>query len=149
AKPPQAASKVLTGFDLYVSLAGLIDPAKEKARLEKQLAEKTKLVQSKEAKLANEVFIARAPAEVVQIERDAVAEPRKQIAALEHPQSDADLDRADHRRHRPEHHHAESLPGGVPRATRAVIGLFSREGSFATRARATRSGRKAPKQSKV
>src|SRR5262249_19918425 len=83
AKPPQAASKVLTGFDLYVSLAGLIDPAKEKARLEKQHAEKTKLVQSKEAKLANEGFVARAPADVVQMERDSVAELRKQIAALE------------------------------------------------------------------
>jgi valyl-tRNA synthetase len=83
AKPPQAASKVLAGFDLYVSLAGLIDPAKEKARLEKQLAEKTKLVQSKEVKLANEGFVARAPAEVVQQERDSVAELRKQIEALE------------------------------------------------------------------
>jgi len=83
AKPPQSASKVLGGFDLYVSLAGLIDPAKEKGRLEKQLADKRKLVQSKLAKLAREDFVARAPAEVVEQERAAVAELQQQIAALE------------------------------------------------------------------
>jgi valyl-tRNA synthetase len=83
AKPPQAASKVLGGFNLYVSLAGLIDPAKEKGRLEKQLADKRKQVEGKKGKLANEGFVARAPAEVVQQERDAIAELEKQIAALE------------------------------------------------------------------
>jgi valyl-tRNA synthetase len=83
AKPPKSASKVMGGFDLFVSLEGLINPAKELSRLEKQLAEKFKLVQSKEAKLANESFTSRAPAEVVAQEREAVAELRKQIAALE------------------------------------------------------------------
>lgn len=82
-KPPQAASKVLAGFDLYVSLAGLIDVAKEKTRLEKQLADKRKLVQSKLGKLGNESFVARAPAEVVQQERDAVATLEREIATLE------------------------------------------------------------------
>jgi valyl-tRNA synthetase len=82
AKPPKTASKILGGFDIFVSLAGLIDPAKELSRLEKQLAEKSKLAESKEAKLSNESFTSRAPAEVVQQERDAVAELRKQIAAL-------------------------------------------------------------------
>jgi valyl-tRNA synthetase len=66
-----------------VSLAGLIDPAKEKGRLEKQLADKRKQVEAKKGKLANEGFVARAPAEVVQQERDAIAELEKQIAALE------------------------------------------------------------------
>jgi valyl-tRNA synthetase len=83
AKPPKTASKVLNGFDLFVSLAGLINPEKELSRLEKQLAEKSKLMQSKQAKLANESFTSRAPAEVVQQEQEAVAELRKQIAALE------------------------------------------------------------------
>src|SRR5262245_27493829 len=83
AKPPQAASKVMGGFNLYVSLAGLIDRNKEEARLQKQLAEKRKALEAKKAKLANEGFIARAPAEVVQQEREAVAELEKQIAALE------------------------------------------------------------------
>ncbi len=83
AKPPQAASKVMGGFNLYVSLAGLIDREKEKARLEKQLAEKRKAVEAKKAKLANEGFIARAPAEVVQQERDAVIEIENQILVLE------------------------------------------------------------------
>jgi valyl-tRNA synthetase len=83
AKPRQAASKVMGGFDLYVSLAGLIDVAKEKSRLEKQLGEKRKLVQTKQAKLSNESFVSRAPAEVVQQEREAVDTLQCEITTLE------------------------------------------------------------------
>ncbi|MCX7701004.1 MAG: valine--tRNA ligase [Gemmataceae bacterium] len=83
AKPQQSASKVHRGFTVYVSLAGLIDVEKEKARLAKQLTEKTKLLQSKEAKLANESFVARAPAEIVQQERDAIADLKQQLAVIE------------------------------------------------------------------
>jgi valyl-tRNA synthetase len=83
AKPPQAASKVLPGVDLYVSLAGLIDRDKEKGRLEKQLADKRKQRDAKAAKLANESFVARAPAEVVQQERDAIAALEREIATIE------------------------------------------------------------------
>ena len=83
AKPPQASSKVHNEFSLYVSLAGLIDIAKEKARIEKQLAEKRKHLQSGQAKLANESFVSSAPPDVVQKQRETVAETEKQIAALE------------------------------------------------------------------
>ena len=40
AKPKQAASQVTPEFEAYVSLVGLIDPAAEIKRLEKQLADK-------------------------------------------------------------------------------------------------------------
>jgi valyl-tRNA synthetase len=83
AKPPQAASKVLSGLDLYVSLAGLIDVAKEKTRLEKQLGDKRKQRDGKTAKLSNESFLIRAPAEVVQQEREAVAALDREIATIE------------------------------------------------------------------
>ena len=83
AKPPQAASKMLSGIDLYVSLAGLIDVTKEKARLEKQLADKIKQRDGKTAKLSNESFVARAPAEVVQQEREAVAALEREIATIQ------------------------------------------------------------------
>jgi valyl-tRNA synthetase len=83
AKPPQAASQVTPDFEVYVSLKGLIDVAAEIKRLEKQLAEKRKFVQSIRAKLDNASFVSKAPAEVVQGQRDQVADLQKQIAAME------------------------------------------------------------------
>jgi valyl-tRNA synthetase len=82
-KPPQSASKVADEFALYVSLAGLIDPVKEKARLEKQLTEKRKFLSDAQTKLGNESFVSKAPPEVVQENREQMADLQKQIAALE------------------------------------------------------------------
>jgi valyl-tRNA synthetase len=82
-KPPQSASRVETEFEVYVSLRGLIDVAAECGRLEKQLAERRKLLQGAEAKLQNENFVSKAPPEVVQQQRDLVADLQNQIRALE------------------------------------------------------------------
>lgn len=82
-KPPQAASHVTPEFEVYISLAGLIDVAAEMKRLEKQLAEKRKFLQSTRAKLDNESFVKGAPAEVVQQQRDLVADLQKQIETME------------------------------------------------------------------
>jgi valyl-tRNA synthetase len=83
AKPKQAASQVTPEFEAYVSLVGLIDPAAEVKRLEKQLADKRKQLDGTKGKLANEGFVARAPAEVVAQQRELVAELGKQIASIE------------------------------------------------------------------
>ena len=56
-KPPQSATHVHPDFEAYVSLAGLIDVAAETKRLEKQLAEKRKHLQSAQAKLENANFV--------------------------------------------------------------------------------------------
>jgi valyl-tRNA synthetase len=82
-KPPQAASHVTPDFEVYVSLKGLIDVAVEVKRLDKQLAEKRKFLQSIQAKLGNASFVSRAPAEVVQQQRDQVVDLQKQIATME------------------------------------------------------------------
>jgi valyl-tRNA synthetase len=82
-KPSQAASHVTPEFEVYVSLAGLIDPAAETKRSEKQLAEKRKALQNAEAKLANENFVKNAPPEVVEQQRAMIEELKKQIAAIE------------------------------------------------------------------
>jgi valyl-tRNA synthetase len=83
AKPPQAAGIVHADFEAYVSLAGLIDVGKEVQRLQKQLAEKRKHLQGTQAKLGNASFVERAPAEVVQQQRELVGELEGQIRALE------------------------------------------------------------------
>jgi valyl-tRNA synthetase len=83
AKPAQAASHVVAEFEAYVSLKGLIDPAAEKERLEKQLAAKRKHLQTTQGKLSNESFVKNAPPEVVRQQQDMVAELRNQITMIE------------------------------------------------------------------
>jgi valyl-tRNA synthetase len=83
AKPPQSAGHVHPDFEAYVSLRGLIDPAAESKRLEKQLAEKRKHLQGVKAKLDNANFVKNAPAEVVEQQRAQVTEMENQIRVLE------------------------------------------------------------------
>jgi valyl-tRNA synthetase len=83
AKPRQSATHVTPEFEVYVSLAGLIDREAEVARLEKLLAEKRKHLQAARAKLSNANFVERAPADVVQQQRDLVADLQAQIKAIE------------------------------------------------------------------
>jgi valyl-tRNA synthetase len=83
AKPKQAASQVTPEFEAYVSLVGLIDPAAEVKRLEKQLGDKRKQLDGTREKLATEGFVSRAPAEVVAQQRELVVELEKQIASME------------------------------------------------------------------
>ena len=66
-----------------MSLAGLIDVAEETARLEKQMAEKLKHLQAARGKLNNSDFVDKAPAEVVQQQRDLVEDLQKQVQAIE------------------------------------------------------------------
>jgi valyl-tRNA synthetase len=81
-KPAQAASRVVAEFEVYVSLEGLIDVDAEKKRIEKQLAEKTRHLQSAQAKLDNPSFRDKAPPEVVKQQKALVAELQEQIASL-------------------------------------------------------------------
>jgi len=83
AKPPQAAGHVTPDFEVYVSLAGLIDVDAESKRLEKQIAEKRKHLQGALAKLENPNFRDKAPAEVVAQQRAQAEDLKKQIEAME------------------------------------------------------------------
>ncbi|MSR30473.1 MAG: valine--tRNA ligase [Gemmataceae bacterium] len=81
-RPTQSASHVHQDFEVFVSLAGLIDVQVEVSRLEKLRAEKDKLLQSIMAKLSNESFVSRAPSEIVQQQRDTVADLEKQLQSI-------------------------------------------------------------------
>jgi valyl-tRNA synthetase len=83
AKPRQAATQVHADFELYVSLAGLIDVAAEVARQEKQRQQKEKSLQAAKAKLSNAGFLERASPEVVQQTRDQVADLEAQLKAID------------------------------------------------------------------
>lgn len=82
-RPKQSAAHVQPDFEAFVGLAGLIDVSAEIKRLEKQLAEKQKFLQGTRAKLENKSFTDKAPAEVVQQQRELVAELETQISVLQ------------------------------------------------------------------
>nr|WP_197256972.1 valine--tRNA ligase [Paenibacillus dendritiformis] len=67
--PGKAMTAVVTGAELYLPLAGLIDIEQEIARLEKEVEHLNKEVERVEKKLSNEGFMAKAPEKVVAEER--------------------------------------------------------------------------------
>jgi valyl-tRNA synthetase len=75
-KPEQAVSAVSSHMEIYVPLEGVIDFAKEIARLGKELKNVETDLAKAEAKLQNDAFLSRAPAEVVEKERFKVEEAR-------------------------------------------------------------------------
>ena len=64
-RPTDAAVAVLADAEVILPLLGLVDKAAEGAKLRKQLAEVDKQLAGVVAKLGNEGFTSRAPAEVV------------------------------------------------------------------------------------
>ena len=70
------------GTGVFVPLGDAIDVARECERLGAEIARLEQLVAGQERKLANEQFVARAPAEVVAKEREKLATWREQVVAL-------------------------------------------------------------------
>ncbi len=84
--PPQSAQMIVRGASLALPLAGVIDFAAERARLEKAIAAEQKEIFKIDAKLGNADFLRRAPEEVVEENQErrelAVAKLEKMTAAL-------------------------------------------------------------------
>ncbi|MGE3180389.1 MAG: class I tRNA ligase family protein, partial [Phycisphaerae bacterium] len=81
--PPNAAGKVFTGFAVYVPLEGLADLDIERKKLAKEIEETSGHIKRTEGKLANQGFVANAPAELIERERARVAELKDKLAALQ------------------------------------------------------------------
>jgi valyl-tRNA synthetase len=79
--PALSANVVLSGMEVFVDLADLIDVAAELDRKRKELEKLDALIQAQERKLGNESFVRRAPKAVVQKERDRLKELQEQHAA--------------------------------------------------------------------
>ena len=82
-KPAHAMSAVIDGVEIYLPLEGLIDTEKEIARLQKELDKLEKFAASTSGKLNNERFLSKAPAEVVQSEREKLSVTEEKISSLE------------------------------------------------------------------
>ncbi|MDF2961915.1 MAG: valyl-tRNA synthetase [Paenibacillus sp.] len=72
--PDKAMTGIVTGAELYLPLAGLIDISQELARLEKELQSLYGEVERIEKKLSNEGFVAKAPAKVIDEEKAKLAD---------------------------------------------------------------------------
>lgn len=72
--PAKAMTAVVTGAELYLPLAGLIDIEQEIIRLEKELKTLHSEVERVEKKLANEGFVSKAPAKVIEEEKAKLAD---------------------------------------------------------------------------
>ena len=81
--PPESAMALLGRLKLHIPMEGLIDKNAEKERVERELDRARKELSRSEAKLTNESFIERAPAEIVEKERLRVEESKALIARLE------------------------------------------------------------------
>jgi valyl-tRNA synthetase len=68
-KLKQTASAVVQGAEVYVPLEGLIDLDRERTRLSKEVSRLENLLTQVSRKLENPNFVSRAPAEVVEKER--------------------------------------------------------------------------------
>ena len=78
----EALTAVSSGATIFLPLAGMIDFAKETARLEKELTRLKSEVKRATGKLNNEKFIGRAPAEIVEEERRKLIDYQNQLQAV-------------------------------------------------------------------
>jgi valyl-tRNA synthetase len=85
--PETAASSQMTGargpIEVHLDVSRFIDVDAEKKRLAKQIEQWQGFVKSMEAKLTNESFVSRAPADVVQQQRDKLAETKGLIESAQ------------------------------------------------------------------
>ncbi len=79
--PTLSMTSVITGAEVYLPLADLIDLNEEHARLEKEASKLEKEVERGEKKLSNERFVANAPAEVVNSEKEKLADYKNKLEA--------------------------------------------------------------------
>lgn len=77
-----SATALVGDMEILVPMAGLIDKDAETARLNKEIEKLEKEVSRTQGKLNNEKFVGKAPAEVVQKEKDKLADYEAALAKL-------------------------------------------------------------------
>ena len=80
--PAPAGIGVAGPVEVFLLMSGLVDLANERERIAKELAKVEGWLKGASAKLANEKFLANAPAEVIQKQRELQAENEAKVAKL-------------------------------------------------------------------
>ena len=81
--PATSVSFMVSGAEVFVDLAGLIDVEAEIERKTKELTRLSGAIAGKERQLANASFVERAPADVIEKERAALTQLQQQLTATE------------------------------------------------------------------
>ncbi|HKL27399.1 MAG TPA: class I tRNA ligase family protein, partial [Desulfuromonadales bacterium] len=81
-RPGQTATQVVGDVEILLPLAGLVDIAEEVKRLEKEIAKVRKDVDFFTKKLSNEKFVANAPPQVLEKDRDKLADAEGKLVIL-------------------------------------------------------------------
>ena len=81
-KPAHSAGAVVGGGEIFIPLEGLIDLGAERVRIEKELAHVSGMYESTLRKLGNPSFVERAPAKIVDQERDKLESFRSAMEKL-------------------------------------------------------------------
>ena len=81
--PEQAMSAVVTGAEIYLPLEGLLDINKEIKRLENERDKWQKEVDRVNKKLSNEGFVKKAPAKIVQAEKEKAMDYKDKLEKVE------------------------------------------------------------------
>jgi len=79
---PAAATALVGKMEILIPLEGLIDKGAEIQRLDKEITKLEKVIKQSSGKLNNENYVAKAPAEVVQKERDKLTELEQALNQL-------------------------------------------------------------------
>ena len=75
--------KTLDGYKIIIPLEGLINPEEERTRLQKELTKLEEEIKIISSKLDNKQFIAKAPAEVIQKEKEKIEDAKNKKKMLE------------------------------------------------------------------
>jgi valyl-tRNA synthetase len=81
-RPKGSALGVIGGSELYVALAGVVDVAAERQRIQKEIKKASDTIGFTRAKLGRPDFVERAPADIVEKEREKLAEQEALHAKL-------------------------------------------------------------------
>jgi valyl-tRNA synthetase len=81
--PEGSVSSVIDGMSIHLPLAGMVDPEKEKARLEKELKKLSGYITGLESKLGNKKFVDNAPKKVVKEEKERLATAKASLEQCE------------------------------------------------------------------
>jgi len=82
-KPEKAASAVVDGVEVYLPLADILDPEKEKQRLVSEKSNLETFVGNLEKKLSNKQFISNAPKQVVEIEKQKLKTAQENLSKIQ------------------------------------------------------------------
>jgi valyl-tRNA synthetase len=80
---PESATSLVGDMNLLIPLAGLIDKDAELTRLQKNIEKFQQEAERIEAKLANQNFVSRAPASVVDKEKEKLLEAQSALTSLQ------------------------------------------------------------------